>query len=133
MPVYVHLGRLWTEENGRTIDPDRVIADALPLLDPGDILAHPFTKHPGAFVSREGTVHPLIFDAIAHGVRIDVGRGGHMSFDAARIALDAGVTPFTVGGDVHDVPDDAARQRGTRDRTWTESGDGSTGLPHLSS
>jgi dihydroorotase len=101
VPVYVHLGRLWAEENGTTIDPDRVIDDALPLLDPGDILAHPFTKHPGAFVSREGKVHPLIFEAMARGVRIDVGRGGHMSFNAARIALDAGVVPFTVGSDIH--------------------------------
>jgi dihydroorotase len=101
VPVYVHLGRLWAEENGTTIDPDRVVADALPLLDPGDILAHPFTKHPGAFVSRAGKVHPLIFEAMARGVRIDVGRGGHLSFDAARIALDAGVMPFTVGSDIH--------------------------------
>ena len=101
VPVYVHLGRLWAEENGTVIDPDSVIDDALPLLEPGDILAHPFTKHPGAFVSREGKVHPLIFEAMARGVRIDVGRGGHMSFNAARIALDAGVIPFTVGGDIH--------------------------------
>jgi dihydroorotase len=101
VPVYVHLGRLWAEENGTAIDPDSVIDEALPLLDPGDILAHPFTKHPGAFVSREGKVHPLIFEAMTRGVRIDVGRGGHMSFNAARIALDAGVTPFTIGGDIH--------------------------------
>ncbi len=101
VPVYVHLGRLWAEENGTTIDPDSVIDDALPLLEPGDILAHPFTKHPGAFVSREGKVHPLIFEAMARGVRIDVGRGGHMSFNAARIALEAGVMPFTIGSDIH--------------------------------
>ena len=67
VPVYVHLGRLWAEENGTAIDPDSVIHEALPLLDPGDILAHPFTKHPGAFVSREGKVHPLIFEAMARG------------------------------------------------------------------
>jgi dihydroorotase len=101
VPVYVHLGRLWAEENGTAIDPDSVIDDALPLLEASDILAHPFTKHPGAFVSREGKVHPLIFEAMARGVRIDVGRGGHMSFNAARIALDAGVVPFTVGSDIH--------------------------------
>jgi hypothetical protein len=29
------------------------------------------------------------------------GHGGHMSFNAARIALDAGVMPFTIGGDIH--------------------------------
>jgi dihydroorotase len=101
VPVYVHLGRLWAEADGRRIDPDVVVPETIPLLDPGDIIAHPFTKNLGAFVSRGGTVHPLIFEAIARGVRIDVGRGGHLSFRAARIVLDAGIVPFTVGADVH--------------------------------
>lgn len=101
VPVYVHLGRLWAEEDGTRIDPDTVLADVVPLLDPGDILAHPFTRNPGAFVSREGAVHPLIFEAIARGVRIDIGRGGHTSFAAARAVLEAGVRPFTIGADVH--------------------------------
>jgi dihydroorotase len=101
VPVYIHLGRLWREADGSKINPDSVLTDVVPLLDPGDILAHPFTKHSGAFVSSEGKVHPLVFEAIERGVRIDIGRGGHMSFKAARIALDAGVMPFTVGSDVH--------------------------------
>jgi dihydroorotase len=116
VPVYVHLGRLWAEENGTSIDPDSVIDEALPLLDPGDILAHPFTKHPGAFVSREGKVHPLIFEAMARGVRIDIGRGGHMSFNAARIALDAGVMPFTIGSDIHGY----TIRRRDESRVWGE-------------
>jgi dihydroorotase len=101
VPVYVHLGQLWADEAGTRIDPDDVLRDVLPLLDPGDILAHPFTKHPGAFVSKDGQVHPLIFEAMKLGARIDIGRGGHLSFRAARIALDAGVMPFTVGADIH--------------------------------
>lgn len=101
VPVYIHLGRLWKEADGTHIDPDRIIAEAIPLLDPGDILAHPFTRHAGAFVSREGKVHPLVFEALDRGVRIDIGRGGHMSFDTARIALDAGLRPFTIGADIH--------------------------------
>jgi dihydroorotase len=101
VPVYVHLGRLWAEADGTRIDPDAVVPEVVPLLDPGDVLAHPFTKNAGAFVSREGRVHPLIFEAVRRGVRIDVGRGGHMSFAAARAVLDAGLRPFTVGGDVH--------------------------------
>ena len=101
VPIYIHLGRLWAEEDGTRIDPDRVLADVVPLLDPGDILAHPFTKNPGAFVSGDGTVHPLIGEAVARGVRIDVGRGGHTSFAAARAVLEAGVRPFTIGADVH--------------------------------
>jgi len=101
VPVYVHLGRLWAEANGTRIDPDAVVPEVVPLLDPGDVLAHPFTKNAGAFGSRGGTVHPLIFEAVRRGVRIDVGRGGHMSFAAVRAVLDAGLRPFTVGGDVH--------------------------------
>ena len=101
VPVYVHLGRLWADADGARIDPDRVVPEVVPLLTPGDILAHPFTKNAGAFVSREGRVHPLIFEAVKAGVHIDVGRGGHMSYRAARAVLDAGLLPFTVGGDVH--------------------------------
>src|ERR1700746_1651857 len=40
LPFSGHLGRLWAEENGTAIDPDSVIHEALPLLDPDDILAH---------------------------------------------------------------------------------------------
>lgn len=112
VPVYVHLGRLWAEADGTRIDPDVLVSEMVPLLDPGDVIAHPFTKNTGAFVSREGTVHPLIFEAVRHGVRIDVGRGGHLSFVAARTVLDAGIVPFTVGADVHGYtirrPDDGA-------------------------
>src|SRR5262245_30836413 len=101
VPVYVHLGRLWAEADGTRIDPDSVVPEAVPLLDPGDVVAQPFTRTAGASVSRDGVVQPLIFGAVRRGVRLDVGRGGHMSFAAARAVLDAGLVPFTVGGDVH--------------------------------
>jgi dihydroorotase len=101
VPVYVHLGRLWAEADGTRIDPDVLVPAMVPLLDPGDVIAHPFTKNSGAFVSRDGAVHPLVLEAVRGGVRIDVGRGGHLSFAAARIVLDAGIVPFTVGADVH--------------------------------
>ena len=101
VPVYVHLGRLWREADGTRIDPDVVVPEMVPLLDPGDIIAHPFTKNTGAFVSREGQVHPMLFEAVEKGVRVDIGRGGHLSFAAARSVLDAGIVPFTVGADVH--------------------------------
>src|SRR5690348_11960963 len=99
--VYIHLGRLWAEDDGTHIDPDSVLAEVVPLLDPGDILAHPFTKNPGAFVSASGKVHPLLREALDRGVRIDIGRGGHASFAAARAVLEAGIRPFTIGADVH--------------------------------
>ena len=125
VPVYVHLGRLWAEADGTRIDPDAVVPEVVPLLDPGDVLAHPFTKNAGAFVSRDGVVHPLIFEAVRRGVRIDVGRGGHMSFAAARAVLDAGLVPFTVGGDVHGYTigrrEDASWDQGYFDERGGES------------
>jgi dihydroorotase len=125
VPVYIHLGRLWAEEDGTDIAPDTVMAEVVPLLDPGDILAHPFTKNPGAFVSGEGRVHPLIFEAIARGVRIDIGRGGHTSFAAARAVLEAGIRPFTIGADVHGYtikwPVDAAWDAGYFDESGRTS------------
>jgi dihydroorotase len=101
VPVYVHLGRLWAEADGRSVDPDTVVPEILPLLDPGDIIAHPFTKNIGAFVSSDGKLHPLLGEAVSRGLRIDIARGGHMSFAAARIVLDAGIVPFTIGADIH--------------------------------
>ena len=73
----------------------------MPLLDPGDILAHPFTRFPSGFVAPDGTIHPLIREALAKGVRIDVGRGAHFSFTAAQRVIDAGILPFTIGADLH--------------------------------
>ena len=133
VPVYIHLGRLWAEEDGTHIDPDTVLAEVVPLLDPGDILAHPFTRNPGAFVSSEGTVHPLLREALARGVRIDIGRGGHASFAAARAVLEAGIRPFTIGADVHGYtirrPLDAAWDAGYFDESGrTSRGDAATML-----
>jgi len=101
LPLYVHLGELWPPEGDAAIDMDAMMPEIVGLLDAGDILAHPFTRHPGGFVNSHGTVHPIVKDAIARGVLVDVGHGSHFSFDMARRALDAGVVPFTLGADMH--------------------------------
>ena len=101
VPVYIHLGGMWPIAKGASPNADAILDELLPLLDPGDVLAHPFTRHPGAFVSGAGTVHPAIVEAVKRGVRIDVGRGLHFSIEKARIVLDAGILPFTLGADLH--------------------------------
>jgi dihydroorotase len=102
LPLYIHLGQLWPSlEEGPVPDPDELIRELVPIMEPGDILAHPFTRHPGGFVSKEGKVHPIVFEAIDRGVRVDVGHGSHFSFEVARRVLDAGVRPFTLGADLH--------------------------------
>ena len=101
IPIYVHLGQLWREEDGTEIDPDDIIDQLIPLLDEGDILAHPYTRNPSGFVSPQGEVHPMIFKALERGVRIDVGRGSHFSFEAAKALTKAGIKPNTLGIDLH--------------------------------
>ncbi len=102
VPIYIHLGQMWPTKDDRSVDPDAIVREIAPLMDEGDILAHPFTRHPGGFISEEtGEVHPAVREAIARGVRVDVGHGSHFSFRMARLALAQGIVPFTLGADMH--------------------------------
>lgn len=103
MPLYIHFGQLWPlpEGGANGVDADTILADVVPLLKAGDILAHPFTRHPGGFVNREGYVHGIVREALDRGLKVDVGHGSHFSYKMARIALDAGILPHTLGADMH--------------------------------
>jgi dihydroorotase len=103
LPVYVHFGQLWAlpSEGANGVDADTIVERTVRLLRPGDILAHPFTRHPGGFVDKNGRVHPIIQAAIDMGLKIDVGHGSHFSYRLARKALDAGIVPHTLGADMH--------------------------------
>jgi dihydroorotase len=118
VPLYIHLGQIWPVKDGASIDPDEVVRELMPLMEPGDVLAHPFTRHPGGFVSTTtGEVHPVVWAALDRGVTVDVGHGSHFSFEMARRTIAAGIRPHTLGADMHGynvrVPgegDAAARQ-----------------------
>jgi len=103
LPLYIHFGQLWPlpAEGTNGVDADTILAEVVPLLKAGDILAHPFTRHPGGFVNREGEVHAVVREALARGLKVDVGHGSHFSYKMARIALDAGIVPDTLGADMH--------------------------------
>jgi dihydroorotase len=103
LPLYVHFGTLWglPESGANGEDADTILQRVIPKLRPGDILAHPFTRHPGGFVNRNGEVHSVIRAAIAAGLKVDVGHGSHFSYRIARKALDAGIVPHTLGADMH--------------------------------
>jgi dihydroorotase len=103
LPIYVHLGQLWPlpDDGTQGVDPDTIVPDMVELLGPGDILAHPFTRHPGGFVNTSGELHPAVRDALDRGMKVDIGHGSHFSFDMARKVLEAGVIPDTLGADMH--------------------------------
>ena len=88
----------------------------IPLLREGDVLAHPFTRHPGGFVNREGEVHPVIQAALDRGLKVDVGHGSHFSYRLARKALAAGIIPTTLGADIHGYNTHVPAPAGTPDQ-----------------
>src|SRR5258708_37755507 len=53
-PLYIHFRQLWplAARNESPVDPDRRPPDVLDLLEPGDVLAHPFTLHPAGCVAQ---------------------------------------------------------------------------------
>ena len=103
LPVYVHFGQLWglPESGTNGEDVDTILERVIPVLREGDVLAHPFTRHPGGFVNREGEVHPVIQAALDRGLKIDVGHGSHFSYRLAKKAIAAGIVPNTLGADIH--------------------------------
>jgi dihydroorotase len=117
IPLYIHFGQLWPlpDSGPNGVDPDAILPEVVELLKAGDLLAHPFTRHPGGFVDATGRVHPIVREAIARGLKVDVGHGSHFSFRMARIALDAGIVPDTLGADMHGYNTPAPRPAGTPD------------------
>jgi dihydroorotase len=117
LPVYVHFGQLWglpaSGNNGE--DVDTILERVIPILRPGDILAHPFTRHPGGFVNREGEVHPVIQAALDRGLKVDVGHGSHFSYRLARKAIASGIVPNTLGADIHGYNTHVPAPAGTPD------------------
>ena len=103
IPLYVHFGTLWglPESGANGEDADTILERVIPLLKEGDVLAHPFTRHPGGFVNQKGEVHHVIQAALDRGLKVDVGHGSHFSYRLAKKAIAAGVVPHTLGADMH--------------------------------
>jgi dihydroorotase len=79
------------------------LAQLLDLLRQGDILTHTYSGA-GNNIVQDGKVLPAALEAKKRGVVIDVGHGGG-SFDytVAELALAQGLTPDTIGSDIHAV------------------------------
>jgi dihydroorotase len=122
LPVYVHFGQLWglPESGANGEDADTIVERVIPLLKSGDVLAHPFTRHPGGFVNSDGEVHNVIRAAIDAGLKVDVGHGSHFSYRIARKALAAGIMPHTLGADMHGYNTEVPPPAGTPAQHYDE-------------
>src|SRR5258705_296103 len=61
LPVYVHFGQLWglPESGTNGEDVDTILTRVIPLLRSGDVLAHPFTRHPAEMLGLSDTIGAL--------------------------------------------------------------------------
>ena len=97
LPLLVHIGESW----GRGAEPP-AIGDVLAYLQPGDIVTHMFTAHPGGLLDPNGRLWPEVREARDSGVLFDVGHGLHnLNFDVAGRVLDQALKPDGVSTDGH--------------------------------
>lgn len=77
------------------------IAQLLDLLRPGDVLTHSYSGA-GNNVVQDGKLLPAALEAKQRGVIIDLGHGaGSFDYTVAEPAIDQGLTPDTLGSDIH--------------------------------
>lgn len=99
LPLLVHIGESW----GRGAEPP-AIGEVLAYLQPGDIVTHMFTAHPGGLLDPNGRLRPEVREAQGSGVLFDVGHGLHnLNFDVARRVVDQGLKPDGVSTDGHRI------------------------------
>ncbi|MBF5056142.1 dihydroorotase [Alcanivorax sp. 521-1] len=101
IPLYVHTGELFPVIEAQRPDADEVFPSLLPLLKPGDMLAHIYSCMPDGIVGDSDTVPEAVLQARDRGVHFDIGYGLNFSYRIARMMLAANILPFTISSDVH--------------------------------
>ena len=91
LPVMLHVGQ--------TFSP---LPKILELLNPGDIVTHPYSPPPHGLLDDMGHVIPEVLAARRRGVRFDVGNGrnGHITWETAEKATRDGFWPDTISSDI---------------------------------
>jgi dihydroorotase len=84
LPLYIHLGQLWPTKDSATVDADEVVRALVPLMEAGDVLAHPFTRNPGGIDSAQtGEENPGVWEALERGGTVEDGHRSQFRFDKA--------------------------------------------------
>lgn len=100
-PVMVHLGRF-------PHTPSITNQALLHSLRPGDVITHAFRAGGGQLDPKTGAVTPEFADAVAKGVRLDVGHSAtDFRFRTARRLFDAGYLPDSISTDLNAFNADA--------------------------
>ncbi|WP_313700138.1 amidohydrolase/deacetylase family metallohydrolase, partial [Pantoea sp.] len=91
LPLMVHIGN-----NPPSLD------DIADFLTTGDIITHCFNGKPNRILTSQGELKAAVKQAIARGVRLDIGHGSaSFSFEVARAAIAQGILPDTISSDIY--------------------------------
>lgn len=101
LPLYVHTGELFPVDEDNRPEANAVMRRVLPMLKPGDVLAHVYSSMPDGIMAQHERVPGWLHEAKAEGVLFDLGHGLNFTFAIARKMMEAGILPDTIGSDVH--------------------------------
>ena len=101
LPLYVHTGELFPVDEDNRPAPDILMPAVLPLLRPGDTVAHVYSCMPDGILGPTGEVPSVVIEAYERGLHFDIGFGINFSYRVARAMMEKGILPNTVGSDVH--------------------------------
>ncbi len=101
LPLYIHTGELYPVDESNRPDPATIIPEVLANSRPGDVLGHCYSAMPDGILGLADGPSRQLVDAVAGGVRLDVGHGINFSFDTAKKMMDGGLLPYTVSSDSH--------------------------------
>lgn len=101
LPLYVHTGELFPVDEDNRPAPEILMPEVLPLLRPGDTVAHVYSCMPDGILGPSGEVPSVVIEAYERGLHFDIGFGINFSYRVARAMMEKGILPNTVGSDVH--------------------------------
>ncbi|ERK17391.1 Metallo-dependent hydrolase, subgroup B [Pantoea sp. AS-PWVM4] len=91
LPLMVHIGN----------NPP-MLEDIADLLTSGDIITHCYNGKPNRILTPQGELKAAVKNALARGVRLDIGHGSaSFSFEVARQAIAQGILPDTISSDIY--------------------------------
>jgi dihydroorotase len=111
--LMMHIGDIGPKS--QTPTPSEVTAEALAMLDAGDLVTHVFTPLTGAALDEEGRLLSALMDAQDRGVYIDTSYGDfNFGWDRADTVLAQGLRPDTIATDIEIHAGDGMRKLSER-------------------
>jgi dihydroorotase len=101
LPLYFHTGELFEVDEANRPDSRSLLPQVLKIARPGDILAHVYSAQHDGVLGADERPSPLLTEAVANGLLLDIGFGINFSYATARRMIAAGIWPSIISSDVH--------------------------------